>query len=66
MIGPQGVFEVATLQATHRGPFAGFEPTGEPVRLTLAIMFPWDAGQELFGGERIFLDRAALLPGLSR
>lgn len=66
VIGPQGVFEAATLEATHRGPFAGLAPTDEPVRLTVAILFPWDPQQELFGGERIYLDRAALVPGFSR
>jgi predicted ester cyclase len=66
VIGPQGVFEVATLEATHRAPFAGLEPTNTAVRLTVAILFPWDPALGLFQGERIFLDRAALLPGLSR
>ena len=61
VIGPQGVFEVATLEATHRGPFAGLAPTGEPVILTVAILFPWDPQQE-----RFYLDRAALVPGFSR
>jgi predicted ester cyclase len=66
VIGPQGVFEVATLEATHRAPFAGLAATNEPVRLTVAILFPWDPDLARFQGERIFLDRAALLPGLSR
>lgn len=66
VIGPQGVFEVATLEATHRAPFAGLTATNEPVRFTVAILFPWDPDLALFQGERIFLDRAALLPGLSR
>jgi hypothetical protein len=61
VIGPQGVFEAAMLEATHRGPFAGLEPTDRPIRLELAILFPWDPDAGLFGGERIFLDRAALL-----
>lgn len=66
VIGPQGVFEVATLEATHRAPFAGLAATNEPVRLTVAILFPWDPERGLFQGERIFLDRAALVSGLSR
>jgi predicted ester cyclase len=57
VIGPQGVMEVATLTATHRGPFAGLPPSGRPVRLTVAIHFPWDPDAELFTGERIYLDR---------
>ena len=60
VIGPQGVFEAVVLEATHQGPFAGFEATGRKVRLELAILFPWDPGTELFGGEQIFIDRAAL------
>ena len=66
VIGPQGVFEVATLEATHRAPFAGLEATNKPVRLIVAILFPWDPELACFQGERIFLDRAALLPDLSR
>lgn len=60
VIGPQGVMEVATLTATHAGPFAGLEPTGRPVRLTVIIHFPWDTEARLFTGERIYLDRAQL------
>ena len=60
VIGPQGVFEAVVLEATHQGPFAGFEATGRKVRLELAILFPWDPGTELFGGEQIFIDQAAL------
>ena len=50
--------EVATLTATHAGPFAGLEPTGRPVRLVVIIHFPWDPDARLFTGERIYLDRA--------
>ncbi len=62
VIGPQGVFEAVTLEATHAGPFAGLAPTGNRVRLELAILFPWDPGTRRFAGEQIFLDRAALAP----
>ena len=60
VIGPQGVFEAAVLSATHRGPFAGLEPSGRRVELAVAIHFPWLPEAGLFGGERIFLDRTAL------
>ena len=60
VVGPQGVFEAATLSATHRGPFAGLAPTGRPVRLSIAIQFPWDPTARRFTGERIHVDRAAL------
>ena len=61
VIGPQGVFEAVVLKATHVGPFAGLQPTGRPVRLELAILFPWNQDAQLFEGEQIFLDRAALV-----
>jgi predicted ester cyclase len=60
VIGPQGVFEAVVLDATHGAPFAGLQPTGNRVRLELAILFPWDPARECFKGEQIFLDRAAL------
>jgi predicted ester cyclase len=60
VIGPQGVFEAAVLDATHLGPFAELEPTGRPVRLELAILFPWDPSTRRFLGEQIYIDRAAL------
>ena len=60
VIGPQGVFEAVVLEATHQGPFAGLQPTGHRVRLELAILFPWEPASGLFGGEQIFIDRAAL------
>ena len=61
VIGPQGVFEAVVLEATHAGGFAGLAATGRPVRLELAILFPWNREAELFEGEQIFIDRAALI-----
>ncbi|HYK96012.1 MAG TPA: ester cyclase [Candidatus Dormibacteraeota bacterium] len=63
VIGPQGVFEAVVLEATHAGPFAGLQPTGKPVRLELAILFPWDPASRRFRGEQIFIDRQALIGG---
>jgi predicted ester cyclase len=60
VIGPQGVFEVATLTGTNLGPWAGVEPTGLPVRLQVLILFPWDPATERFAGERIWFDRGAI------
>lgn len=57
VIGPQGVFEVATLTGTNLGPWAGQPPSGLPVRLAVLIHFPWDAAAGRFTGERIYLDR---------
>ena len=63
VIGPQGVFEAVVLEATHEGTFAGLAPTHRPVRLELAILFPWNPDAQLFDGEQIFIDRAALTTG---
>jgi predicted ester cyclase len=60
VIGPQGVFEAATLSATFSGPFAGLQPTGARVSLSIAIHFPWEPSARRFTGERILVDRGAL------
>ena len=60
VVGPQGVFEVATLTGTNLGPWAGAEPTGLPVALQVLILFPWDPATERFSGERIWFDRGSL------
>jgi hypothetical protein len=67
VIGPQGVFEVATLNATNLGPWAGMPASGLPVRIEVLIYFPWDREAGLFAGERIWLvgdpQRQALFAG---
>ncbi len=62
VIGPQGVIEVAEMTGTHRGPWAGLEPTGRAVRLEVLIHFPWDPAAGKFAGEKVYFDRAALTP----
>jgi predicted ester cyclase len=63
VVGPQGVFEVATLTGTNRGPWAGVAPSGLPVALQVLILFPWDPAAERFAGERIWFDRGSLPRG---
>jgi predicted ester cyclase len=60
VVGPQGVFEVATLTGTNLGPWAGAPPSGLPVSLEVLILFPWDRAAERFRGERIWFDRGSL------
>jgi predicted ester cyclase len=60
VVGPQGVFEVATLTGTNRGPWAGVPPSGLPVALEVLILFPWDLATNRFSGERIWFDRGSL------
>ena len=62
VVGPQGVFEVATLTGTNEGPWGGADPTGLPVALQVLILFPWDPATERFTGERIWFDRGTLRP----
>lgn len=57
VIGPQGVFEVATLTATNQGPWADVPASGMAVRLEVIIEFPWDPVTQRFTGERIWFDR---------
>ena len=60
VVGPQGVFEVATLTGTNLGPWAGAPPSGLPVALQVLILFPWDPATNRFSGERIWFDRGGL------
>jgi predicted ester cyclase len=60
VIGPQGVFEAATLTGTNEGPWAGAPPSGLPVALQVLILFPWDPATNRFAGERIWFDRGGL------
>ena len=60
VVGPQGVFEVATLTGTNQGPWAGVPASGLRVALEVLILFPWDPVTERFSGERIWFDRGAV------
>jgi steroid delta-isomerase-like uncharacterized protein len=60
IVGPQGVFEVATLTGTNLGPWAGVPASGLPLALQVLILFPWDPAVERFTGERIWFDRGSL------
>lgn len=55
VIGPQGVWEAATLAATNAGPWAGVPASGLPVSLDVLILFPWDPTARRFAGERIWV-----------
>jgi predicted ester cyclase len=59
VVGPQGVFEVATLTGTNQGPWGGMPASGLPVKLEVLIYFPWDPATQRFTGERIWFDRGA-------
>lgn len=54
VIGPQGVCEEATVTGTHVAEWLGWEPNGERVTWRVVIFFPWDPGERLFTGERIY------------
>jgi len=59
VIGPQGVIEVTRMTGTHRGAWAGQQPTGQQVSTLVVIHFPWDPQAARFAGERIYYDRQA-------
>jgi predicted ester cyclase len=63
VIGPQGVIEVTRMTGTHRGAWAGQEPTGRQVNTLVVIHFPWDPAAGKFAGERIHYDRLAFQLG---
>lgn len=54
VIGPQGVFEVADVHGTYKGPWLDMEPTGDRVEFNVVIFFPWDAEARLFTGEKVW------------
>jgi hypothetical protein len=60
VVGPQGVFEVATLTRTNVGPWGRVPASCLPVTLEVLILFPWDPATERFTGEGIWFDRGRL------
>ena len=56
VIGPQGVIEVTQMTGTHRGAWAGLEPTRRKVSVPIVIHFPWNAAAGKFAGEKIYFD----------
>ena len=54
VIGPQGVYEEASVTGRHEGAWLGVPPTGERLVWKVAILFPWDRERRLFRGERIY------------
>jgi predicted ester cyclase len=54
VIGPQGVCEAANVSATHQAPWLGVPPSGGRLEWKVVIWFPWDTGQRLFQGEKVY------------
>ncbi|MGE5462179.1 MAG: nuclear transport factor 2 family protein [Syntrophothermus sp.] len=55
VIGPQGVFEEAHVTGTYQVQWLDLPaPNGQPIEFMVTILFPWDPGQRLFSGERIY------------
>ena len=65
VIGPQGVIEVTQMTGTHRGVWAGLEPTRKKVSVPIVIHFPWNAEVSKFAGEKIYFDTAEFSKQLS-
>lgn len=55
VIGPQGVFEEATVTATQQAPWLGVPPREGPLEWKVLIRFPWDPEEKLFRGERVYV-----------
>lgn len=55
VMGPQGVFEEAFVTGTYESQWLDMpSPHGQRIEFAVTILFPWDRGQKLFTGERIF------------
>jgi len=61
VIGPQGVFEEAHVTATYQSQWLDMPPPqGEPIQFDVILLFPWDARQRLFTGERVYFFNVGL------
>lgn len=56
VIGPQGVYEEASVVGTHKAKWLDNEPTGQVVNWRVHIFFPWDPAAKKFTGERMFFE----------
>lgn len=56
LIGPQGVWEEASVTGTHEGEWLGVAATGRPLTWTVVIFFPWDRDQRKFRGEKVYVE----------
>ncbi len=54
VIGPQGVCEEANVSATQQAPWLDVPPVEGRLAWKVVIWFPWDSGQRLFRGEKIY------------
>jgi predicted ester cyclase len=55
VIGPQGVFEEASVTGTYQTQWLDMPPpNGQRVEFAVTILFPWDPRQKLFTGERVY------------
>jgi steroid delta-isomerase-like uncharacterized protein len=63
VIGPQGVCEEARVTGTHEADWLEYPASGERVEFSVVIFFPWDPGQKLFKGEKVYVSVPEPGPG---
>lgn len=55
VIGPQGVFEEASVTGTYQSQWLNMpSPNGQHLEFAVTILFPWDPKHRLFTGERVY------------